>query len=54
VWTFLLFFLLFVQTVAEGTESDKKTLAKSPDYNSAELLQSIKNTVTVETPAWMN
>jgi potassium-dependent mechanosensitive channel len=49
LWTFLLFFLLFVQAVAAGTEADKNKLEKVLDYNSTELLRAIKNAVLVET-----
>ena len=49
LWAFLLFFLLFVQAVAAGTEADKKKLEKGPEYNSTELLRAIKNAVLVET-----
>jgi len=49
LWAFLLFFLLFVQAVAAGTEAGKKKLEKGPEYNSTEFLRAIKNAVLVET-----
>jgi small-conductance mechanosensitive channel len=48
LWAFLLFCLLFVQAVAAGTETDKKKSEKGPEYNSTELLQTIKNAVLTE------
>ncbi|MGD8893306.1 MAG: hypothetical protein PVF94_09785, partial [Desulfobacterales bacterium] len=48
LWAFVLFCLLFFQAVAAGTETDKKKSEKGPEYNSTELLQTIKNAVLTE------
>ncbi|MGD9384827.1 MAG: hypothetical protein PVH55_12315 [Desulfobacterales bacterium] len=48
LWAYLLFFLLFVQAVAAGTETDKEKLGKGPEYNNTELLRTIKNAVLGE------
>lgn len=51
LWAYLLFLLLFAPAVTAGTEADKETLGKGPEYSSTELLQAINNAVQVETGA---
>ena len=49
LWAYLLFFLLLVQAISLGAETDKQKLEKGPEYKTTELLKSIKNAVVVET-----
>jgi small-conductance mechanosensitive channel len=48
LWAFLLLFLWVIQAVAAGTEADKEKLGKSSEYQSSELLRTIKNAVLTE------
>lgn len=49
LWAYLLFFLLLVQAISLGAETDKQKLGKGPEYKTTELLKAIKNAVVVET-----